>query len=157
MPRFNSCNLLQAGVDTRRVWQFDARSAGFKLNREHAAHGGNALPSGVVEKSWSSLWQPKLNVAWLPSDCVFLRVVHLPAGSPAEVHSMIELQLERLSPIPITQMVWSVQVLGTTPAGLQTAIITFAERKAVEDFLGKLESQGYLADRLELPDRKSVV
>ena len=35
--------------------------------------------------------------------------------------------------------------------GMQTLIVVIAARSAVEEFLGKLEGEGYLADRLELP------
>ena len=65
----------------------------------------------LVPKTWRSLWQKKLNVAWLPGDSVFLRVVHLPKSAPEETRSMVELQLERLATIPVTQLVWSLQVL----------------------------------------------
>jgi len=34
---------------------------------------------------------------------------------------------------------------------MQTVIVTIAARAQVETFLGQLEGQGYLADRLELP------
>ena len=67
---------------------------------------------------------------------------------------MLELQLEKLSPVPIAQVVWSVCTLPPrpdSPAGkLQTSVVIFVERKVVEEFLGQLEGQGYLADRLEL-------
>jgi hypothetical protein len=66
------------------------------------------------------------------------------------------LQLEKLSPIPVTQALWTMQVLPqTAPAGqgenLQTVIVVIVARDVVEEFLGKLEGQGYQADRLELP------
>jgi len=64
---------------------------------------------------------------------------------------MVELQLEKLSPIPVTQAVWSVHALSQSAGDLQTVIVLLAERKAVEEFLGQLEGQGYLADRLEVP------
>lgn len=52
------------------------------------------------------------------------------------------------------QLVWSVYVLPTAanaPAtDLQTLIVVFAERRVVEEFLGQLETAGYLADRIEL-------
>ena len=64
---------------------------------------------------------------------------------------MVELQLEKLSPIPVTQAVWSMHILPAKVGGLQTVILIVAERSAVEKFLGKLESRGFLADRLELP------
>ena len=150
MSRWQSCNILQAAPDANRLWQFDARSGA--LHREHGGAPGQPLPGKYVAKSWTSLWQPKLNVAWLPLEKVFLRIVELPKSSFEETLSMVELQLEKLSPIPVTQIVWTLQILPQAPAeNLQTVIVVVAERKSVEEFLGKLEAQNYLADRLEAP------
>ena len=56
---------------------------------------------------------------------------------------MVELQLEKLSPIPVTQVVWSVHPLPPSrTATLQTVIVMIVERKVVEEFLGQLEGQG---------------
>jgi hypothetical protein len=161
MARWHLCNVLQVGADARRVWQFDARNGGFPLSGEEAVAAGQPLPASLVAKSWRSLWQRKLNVAWLPPESVFLRVVPLPPATFAETVSMVELQLEKLSPLPVTQVVWSAHVLAGPAAArsgeaqsaprLQTVVVLFAERKSVEEFLGRLESDGYLADRLEIP------
>jgi len=64
---------------------------------------------------------------------------------------MVELQLEKLSPIPVTQVAWSLYVLPQSAGDLQTIIVVLAERNIVEKFLGSLEAEGYLADRLEIP------
>jgi Tfp pilus assembly PilM family ATPase len=150
MARWHSCNILHAAPDANRLWQFDVRSGA--LSRESSSAPGQPLPGKLVAKSWTSLWQPKLNVAWLPPEKVFLRVVELPASSFGETLAMVELQLEKLSPIPVTQIVWTLQVLQQPPAeNLQTVVVVIVERKAVEEFLGKLEAQGFLADRLEAP------
>ena len=150
MARWNSCNILQTAPDANRLWQFDARSGA--LNRESSSAPGQPLPPKYVAKSWTSLWQPKLNVAWLPPENIFLRVVELPKSSFGETLAMVELQLEKLSPVPVTQVVWTLQILPQSPAeALQTIIVVIVERKTVEEFLGKLETQGYLADRLEAP------
>jgi hypothetical protein len=151
MARWHTCNVLHVDSDARRVWQFDAHNAEFPLNREETAAAGEPLPYSLVTKTWRSLWQRKLNIAWLPPHSVFLRVAHLPKSSFEETVSMVELQLEKLSPIPVTQVVWSVHILPQSKGDLQTVIIALAERKAVEEFLGQLEGQGYLADRLEVP------
>lgn len=162
MARWNNCNIFNDAPDSRRLWQFDARK--FNLTRELAVATDQKPPAKLIEKSWGNLFQPRLNVALLPADSVFLRVIQLPAASFAETVSMVEFQLEKLSPIPVGQVVWTVQQFGETralvpkpsaeagesPAGQQTLIVTLAERKAVEEFLGRLESQGFLADRLEL-------
>jgi hypothetical protein len=150
MARWQFCNILQTAPDANRLWQFDARSGA--LHREHGGKPGQPLPGKFVAKSWTSLWQPRLNVAWLPQEKVFLRVVELPKSSFEETCSMVELQLEKLSPIPVTQIVWTLQILPQASAeNLQTVIVVIAERKVVEEFLGKLEAQNYLADRLEAP------
>ena len=162
MARWNTCNIYHDAPEGRRLWQFDARKATFGNGREHAISADQKPPAGVVEKSWSNLLQSRLNVAWLPADSVFLRVIHLPLASFAETLSMVEFQLEKLSPIPVGQVVWTVQQFGDTPAPfksapgeeatapMQTLVVILAERKAVEVFLGQLEAKGFMADRLEL-------
>jgi len=151
MARWNSCNVLHTGPDARRVWQFDAKGGGFTLNRELNARNGEPLPSSTVGKGWSALWQPKLNVAWLPPENVFIRVAQFPQSSAEETRPMVELQLEKLSPIPVTQAVWSMHVLPHAAGNMQTVVIVVAERKVVEAFLGELEGAGFFADRLEVP------
>jgi hypothetical protein len=160
MSRWNSCNILQLAPDAKRLWHFDAKGKGFVLGRELRVAHTETLPSSLVGKSWASLWQPKLNVAWLPAENVFLRVVELPAANADETSSMVELQLEKLSPIPVTQIVWTLHVLGThasaakadgTVESMQSLIVVIAARALVEEFLGRLEREGFLADRLEAP------
>jgi hypothetical protein len=152
MARWQFCNILHVGTDAYCLWQFDAKGDGFALNREHSGAPGEPLPFNLVAKSWRSLWQPKLNIAWLPPENVFLRVIELPRSNFAETLAMVELQLEKLSPLPVAQIVWMIHVLPPQTTGdLQTIIVVIAARHAVEEFLGKLEGQGYLADRLEAP------
>ncbi len=147
----HSCNVLQVGPQSRQLWQFDARGRGFVLNREQTSFAGEALPAKLIAKGVSSLWQRKLNVAWLPPERVFLRVAQFPASDFDETLAMVELQLEKLSPMPVTQIVWSIQVLPQAEGNLQTVIVLIVARNDVEEFLGQLEGQGYLADRLDLP------
>jgi len=158
--RWHSCNILNVAPDAKRLWQFDAKGGGFVLGREQRVPHTETLPGNWVLKNWSSLWQPKLNVAWLPLESVFLRVVELPASNLEETVAMVELQLEKLSPIPLTQVVWTMHVAGThhspakadgTTESLQTVVVVIAERSAVEEFVGKLEQEGFLPDRLETP------
>jgi len=157
MARWNSCNILQTTGDTRLLWQFSGNG---KMQREVAPLPTEGLPAGIIAKDWQTLFQPKLNVAWLPADQVFLRVVQVPKSDLAETQSMLDLQLEKLSPMPIAQVVWVFELLQptatpdamTTLEGeMQTAIVIIVARSYVEEFLGKLEAQEYLADRLELP------
>jgi hypothetical protein len=154
--RWHFCNVLDVGGNTRRVWQFDARNEPFNLSREQTTHNGEPLPAQLVGKSWGTLFKSKLNVAWLPAEHVFLRVAQFPMSTPEETRSMVELQLEKLSPIPVTQALWTMHVLPRAAVAgqaenLQTIIVIVVARDVVEEFLGKLEGQGYMADRLELP------
>jgi len=159
MARLTSCNILQIAPEANRLWQFDAKAKSFVLGREQKIAEGAPLPARLVGKSWSSLWQPKLNVAWLPPEEVFLRVVELPKSNFDETRSMVELQLEKLSPLPVAQIVWTLHILEGAPhkkegeaAGeLQSVVVVIVSRAAVENFLGKLEERGFLADRLETP------
>jgi hypothetical protein len=151
--RVHSCNVVQSVGTNRQLWQFSASNE-VALSREHAAPVGQFLPESIAQKNWQQLWQPRLNIAWLPPESVFFRVVHLPPSNLAETLSMVELQLEKLSPVPLGQAVWSIHIIPPQKnAGandLQTVVIVFAERKHVEEHLGQLEADGYLADRIEL-------
>jgi hypothetical protein len=151
--RFASCAVLQAEKDVRQIWQFSTSGDKVTLQREESTLPNERLPASIVGKDWQSLFQPKLNVAWLPADQVFLRALQLPkTGDLAELQSMVELQLEKLSPMPVGQIVWTFEPMPTGGFGdLQTVIIIIVARSLVEEFLGKLEAQGYLADRLDLP------
>jgi hypothetical protein len=161
MARWQFCNILHVGTGAYRLWQFDAKGDDFALNREHSGAAGIPVPFHLAAKSWRSLWQPRLNIAWLPPENVFLRVIELPRSNFEETLAMVELQLEKLSPLPVAQIAWMIHVLPqtaglprqseATAGDLQTVIVVIAARHAVGEFLGKLEGQEYLADRLEAP------
>jgi len=148
---YYACNVLQVGPESRQIWQFDSRNGGFALNRQQITMPGEPLPKSLIARDLRSLFQRKLNVAWLPPENVFLRVAQLPHSEFNETLAMVELQLEKLSPVPVAQIVWNIQVLPHTSGNMQTVVVIIVARNVVEEFLGKLEGQGYLADRLELP------
>jgi len=147
MSRWNSCNIFQIGLDGNRLWQFDAK--GFKLTREARLAAELPAPANLVGKSWKSFYKPKLNVALLPPGSVFLRAIELPKGPFDETVSMVELQLEKLSPLPVAQVVWTIHALPQPAGEVQTVIVVIAARGAVEEYLGRLEGRKFLADRLE--------
>ena len=151
MSRWHSCNVFQAAAEPRAVWQFNARKDDFVPSGELKVPTGKPLPASVIARSLRTLWQKKLNVAWLPPEQVFLRVLHLPQASLSETRSMVELQLEKLSPLPVAQIAWSLHLLPHTPEQPQSIIVVIAPRDQVEKFLGKLEGEGFLSDRLEIP------
>src|SRR5438874_1614634 len=152
MARWHSCNILETASNTRYLWQFSAGGGGkVTLQRQEARTASEPLPEKLVAKDWQTLFQPRLNVAWIPAEHVFLRVVQLPKADLAETRSMVELQLEKLSPLPVAQIVWGFELLAHPGAEMQTAVVIIIGRSRVEEFLGQLEGHGYLADRLELP------
>ena len=148
--RWQACNVLQSGAGASHLWYLNASKNGFALAEDLTLPVDGTLPQKQVARDWKELFQPKLNIALLPVEKVFLRVVHLPVSDFGEILAMVELQMEKLSPLPVTQVVWSIQVLPHTVENLQTVVVLIAPRDLVEEMLGKLEKQGYLADRLDL-------
>lgn len=174
MARWQSANVLQTTPGGRQLWRFNASGNAFVFAEEQKLAINEAIPSDLVAKDWRTLLRSKLNVAWLPADKVFLRAVQLPSSDLNEIRSMVELQIEKLSPLPVNQIVWSLQLLpnaatpaapapagteGEAPASvpLQTVIVIIAARSYVEEFLGELENQGFLTDRLEVPGLEQLV
>jgi hypothetical protein len=149
--RPNSCTVLSLDGERQELWSFATGSQKITLVTEKLGSTADKLPDKVVQKDWKTLVQPKLNLAWLPPHQVFLRVLHLPAADAAEVRTMIEFQLEKLSPLPVQQIVWSYEVLPQAAPNSQTVLLIVVARHVVEEFLGKLEAKGFLADRVELP------
>lgn len=152
-PRFNGCNVLLDTSGKTRVWSFggtDAHPVG-TLD----VPSGDPLPPKTVGKSWSHLVRPRLNIAWIADQPVFLQLVQLPTDDPKEVPSMLELQIEKLSPLPVAQVVWAWEVLPapTTAAGSSgiSVLLVVAERNGIESSLGRLERRGFDTDRLECP------
>src|SRR5688500_14647216 len=132
MARWNYANVLDVRPDSRRLWQFSA-NGNFPLVREFTSRNGDGLPGNLVAKNWRSIWQPKLNIAWLPSDKIFLRVMQLPAADFTETVAMVELQLEKLSPLPVGQIVWTIEVLPKRSGELQSVIVVIVPRSLVEE------------------------
>ncbi len=147
----HACNVLEVGPQARQLWQFDVRGSRFVPGRHQTCLPDQPLPRGMIARDWRSLFYHKLNIAWVPPEHIFLRVIQLPKSDLNETLSMVELQLEKLSPMPVAQIAWSIQVLPHTDSQLQTIVVTIVSRETVEAFLGKLEGQGFLADRLEVP------
>lgn len=150
------CNVVSVAPGRRKLWRFNVSARGkATLAQEFTELPEENMPAKVVVKGWGDLWQPRLNIAWLSSDRVFLRVVEFPASEPEELRTMIELQMEKLSPLPLSQTVWSMELLPKAADGdgaMQPVLLIIAARQDVGRHLGQLEQTGYLADRLELPE-----
>lgn len=146
-----TCNVFEAGPEARQLWHFQLSNGEPHLAGEFIKSPPEPLPATWTIKDWQSLWRHKLNIAWLPTDQLCLRVAQFPASEPSELASMVELQIEKLSPLPPSQIVWSLEPLPGIVDGLQTVVVLIVPRNIVEDYLGQVEAQGYLPDRLEFP------
>ncbi len=136
-----------------KLWQVNIAGGKFTLVREEPLEGTAAVQPKVIGKDWNEFLRPKLNIGLLPPTQVFLRVVQLPkTDSFEETVSMLEFQLEKLSPLPVAQIAWTFELVSNQGLGDgQTAILVVVARSLVEELLGKFEGHGFLADRIELP------
>ena len=148
---YRHAHVLSLTGEGRRLWRFKATKNTVGPADEPRLTPGKALPAQFVGKGWNTLLSPALNVAWLPAKDVFLRVVQVPAGPLEEVMGLVELQLDRLSPLAPSQVVWSVELLPHPDRNQQTALVVIAPRVGIEEFLGGLEKSGFVTDRLEVP------
>jgi len=109
------------------------------------------MPPKVVGKGWAQLFRPSANIAWLVDQPVFLQWVNLPTDDPKEVPSMLELQIEKLSPLPVTQVVWGWEMVpGASKHGMGVLVV-LVERSGIEAVLGRWERRGFDVDRVESP------
>ena len=157
--KWSSCNLLEAATEGSRLCQFSVSSKKVKLSGDLRVADLIELPAKAVGKDWRALLSRKLNIATLPPEKVFLRVVELPECEPDELLPMVEFQIEDLSPLPMAQAVWSAEAVpgSTGTEGNQTVLVMIAERGVVEDRLAALEAANYLADRVEVPLLRELV
>lgn len=158
--RPSSCNVVSVQRGRRKLWRFAISGRGkTNLTQEHTELPEENMPAKIVSKGWNDIWSPRVNLAWLPSDKVFLRVAELPASNHDELLSMVELQLEKLSPLPLTQIVWGIEPLPATGGvgSMQSVVLIIVSRHEVESQLGQLESTGFMADRLELPELQQLL
>ena len=157
--KWSSCNLLEPATEGSRLCQFSVSSKKVKLSGDLRVAEGDDPPAKAVGKDWSDLLRRKLNIATLPPEKVFLRVVELPECEPDELLPMVEFQIEDLSPLPMAQTVWSAEAVpgSTGTEGNQTVLVMIAERGVVGDRLDELEAVNYLADRVEVPLLRELV
>jgi hypothetical protein len=158
----NTCNVLDGTRGHQQFWRFAASGRGMKLvevldNPDPQA----VVPGKFTRRDSSQMWDPHCqNDAWLPMEKVFFRVLRLPLCEPEELAGMVELQLEKISPLAVSQIVWTFETLppppGVTP-DQQVVVVILAARTMVEDQLAELESIGYRPDRLEVPVLQQVL
>ncbi len=150
-PIPHACNVLSLRQGQRHLYHFSVNKGGAAPAGLWEIAADKPLPANVVSRDWRLLIRSRLDIAWMPPESVFLRAVQLPACAPGELAGMIEFQLEKLSPMPPAQVVWTVESVAHPDATQQTALVTIAARSTVEAFVETLEQGGYMPDRIELP------
>lgn len=149
--RYQSCAVLATSPLGRRVWQFDVSRNRLKPSGELRFEPGKPLPKRVRTSDWQALFQPALRVAWLPTELAFVRAVQLPSGDPAELGSLVEFQLDKISPLPVAQVVWTAYGLPHPDGRQQTALVILAARSGVEEFLNRQVADGFVVQQMDLP------
>lgn len=155
--RAHFCNILEAGPEVQRLWKFETDRSPSKLERQLALSPSELLPAKEVARDWHDLFQHKVNVAWLPPGHAFLRVVQLPKVEPAELVPMVEFQLEKLSPLPVAQVIWAMELIPSAQENSVTAVVCIVSRDLVEEYVGQLEQRNYQPDRLEVPSLNYIL
>lgn len=146
--------------EQQQFWRFTAGKGDLNLADVQTGPAEDPLPAKHVGKTFSDLWSRRLNVVWLPPDRVFYRVLQMPQCDRGELATMLEFQMEKLSPLPPAQTVWTLEVVptrGMLPPETQTVVVAIAERKLVEELLGRLETKGYVADGIEVASLQQIL
>lgn len=150
--KWTDCNVMHVTPDAKQLLYFSVseKQVAQKSKLKHSEE--TPLPPRQIEQTWRQFLHKRLNIAWLPAEHIFLRIVHLPKGEDlAETRQMLEFQLEKLSPVPVGQIVWTFETLPCPDPAQQTVLLVLAERSAIETLLGDLEQVGYQSDRIEFP------
>ena len=147
--KWHECNVAHADGDRIRLWHHTVSGRKCSLRSRKSAAPEGRLPVKLVGKSWQHLLRGRLNLALLPEDAIYLRVLQLPECDSDEIRSMLEFQLEKISPVPVQQICWGFEILPSGKEGEVTVLVLMAESSRVESCLEELESIGYSSDRLE--------
>jgi len=150
----DSCNVVDCSTGKQQFWRFNKGKNRMKLVDVRETAPDEPIQVKYLERDASQMWSAHCqNDAWLPSEVVFFRVLQLPLCEPRELPGMVELQLDKISPLPLGQAVWTFEVVPAyrTDHIKQTVVVMIAERAVVEKYVGELEKIGYRPDRLETP------
>ncbi len=150
-PRHQTFQVLSDRVDGRRIWRFHAGKQDTVPAGEITLAPDAKPPKSKPTDDWKALVSPQLNIAWLPADKVFVRALQVPACEPGELPAMMEFQIDKVSPLPANQVVWTVIGVPHAEGQQQTALVMLASRAEVEEFLDREVAAGFLADQLDLP------
>ena len=109
-----ACNVVDCSSGRQQFWRFTGSKNQMKLVDVREADLGEKIPDKQLDRDASQMWRAHCqNDAWLPADKVFFRVLQLPLCDARELPGMVELQLEKVSPLPLGRAVWSFEVTPT--------------------------------------------
>ena len=150
MARWHSCNILQTAPDANRLWQFDAKSGA--LSREAGSAPGQPLPASgrkILDVVLAAQAERRLAAA---GKCFPARASNCPKAASAKRSRWWNCSWKNCRRFPSRRSSGRCRFCRSRRRRhLQTIIVVIVERNVVEEFLGKLETQGFLADRLEVP------
>jgi hypothetical protein len=145
------CNIVYRDNDSILLKSYSTRGKSASRIREIIAAENEAFPKIRYDKTWRDSFSPKLNVALIPSSEVFFRILSLPTTDVSEIPDMIELQLERISPLPVNQIFWTYELLPGLNSGstaTTNTLVCIVEQKAVYNLASDLESRHFYPDRI---------
>lgn len=148
--KWHECNVLQIEDSALRLWRFHAADPHCPLKEKSQFEIGGMLPKKIGKASHNPFWG-KLNIAWIPENHAFVRAIQMPECAPDELSQMLEFQIEKLSPAPVGQIVWSYECIPSGSKGQLTVLLILAQSEIIEQQLKRIEAAGYYADRLEVP------
>lgn len=164
------CHIVFQEDGTTHLKSFAARGKNFAFQKSISVDESEAFPKVTYDKTWKSAFSPSLNVAILPASEVFYRILNLPTVEESEIPEMVELQLERISPLPPNQIYWSWEILRdheqTGESNHTNVLVSIVEQKTVHNFCSDLESRNFYADMVsighllhfkDVPDRQDVL
>lgn len=85
----------------------------------------------------------------IPSEQALLRIMRLPAADQEETAGMVNLQIDKMSPFPIEDMVVGYEVLSED-SGLVSVLGVAVRRKIVENIWKLLGAAGIVPDRVDV-------
>ena len=107
----DSCNVVDCSSGKQQFWRFNKGKNQMKLVDVRETAPDEPIQAKHLERDVNQVWSPHCqNDAWLPSEKVFFCVLQLPLCEPSELSGMVELQLDKISPIPLGQSVWTYEV-----------------------------------------------
>ena len=138
LQKWNDCNLIQFRESEARLWHFAVSEKQVTQKSQLTHSESTPLPQTQVEQAWRQFFKKRLNLSWIPSEHLYLRVIDMPACEDREeTRQMLEFQLEKISPVPVHQIVWSFQNLPCPDPEQQSLLLVLAERSAVDGVLSQ--------------------